>query len=246
MPLRLGLIALSALVATTACSSADVQSDDADDNAGAIHAEEAAKTYKRKELLLKDVAVTTPEASTIGIKAWSVYFVEAFLDSNDATVAYATDADGDVKYAVTMTMGGNVTVIPFDKNGPITGDPNSDVGRAALNKDVFKTLMTDLGGLESQILASRADTIKCQVKVAGLVVKAAATAGVAWAAGTVGLLSGLVVLMEAADAWTLLEYLSLIVHPAAAVTGAMALAITLPVIEIKSSVKETLIACGKY
>src|SRR5262245_22386552 len=100
--------------ATIGCGPSESE-DAAANGSDAISQEEAAKQLNLKRLVLDEPASSQAQKE-LGLSRWYIY---VNIDKNHAdTVAFATDKDGDVRYAlVAQAKERSETILEYEKSG---------------------------------------------------------------------------------------------------------------------------------
>lgn len=187
---------LALLPAVVGCAASSDETD-ADSVDNAITHAEASKDYKVKEHVIIDEPATNASNETLGITTWNAYAIAE--DKLLGLVAYASNADGDVRYAVIVDLRSRrASMLVYDKSGLSEDQKISEETATALASD-FKRLDKRLSdaapsetGLHTQALGNKT---KCGLYVAGIAVGAAAV-------GAFGFFGGmnLILLLEGSEA----------------------------------------------
>jgi hypothetical protein len=194
----------SALFACGAGDAPDSGAGEAD-----ITVAEAAQEYDAKEVVLENEPATSEGKAALGIEAWTVISAVKTKNQFAGTLAFATDAGGDVKYAVfANTQTGEVGVMIFSPEGEkrnVAPDATTERALFAEMPHLQKRLPTSTGNVHTQGVGNGTQCL-AGLATAGLALAGTLAIGPALVGGTLVAAQGAVFFIDLLSAAALGTY----------------------------------------
>lgn len=166
---------LAALVSLAAlgCAGSDGAGDDASDDAAITAGEANAKGFALREHVLSGEPASAEARRELGIVKWDVFAGADPKSGFSGAIYYASDADGDVRYAYSVDVPTQqVALIMLAKSG-------QPMERAKIAPAQASRLVNEVAGLKDKLAANRATSCAVTLGVAAALVVVAGVAIIA-------------------------------------------------------------------